>query len=197
MTLFISQTKDLFNGGFCHRLPGMRKIKMAFFPDTFFYGPINPKIHYYAPREELIERSYIRLVGECPDEDGHYITVWAPRQCGKTWLMQEVVEKIKKTGQYEVGILTMDKTKKVKKEKDILNIFTGEHTFKKTNPGSLKMFLAGLIFVCMRRFFILTFTLISMNFSGTGWGVCCRNFLRETVKSISSSNTRVKPTVSN
>lgn len=39
------------------------------------YGPINNKIHYYAPREELIERAYTQLMGENPAEGGHYITV--------------------------------------------------------------------------------------------------------------------------
>ena len=51
------------------------------------YGPVNPKLHYYAPRKELIEKAYTTLVGENPEEGGHYITVWAPRQYGKTWIM--------------------------------------------------------------------------------------------------------------
>jgi AAA+ superfamily predicted ATPase len=32
----------------------------------------------------LIEFAYNQLRGEYPDESGHYITAWAPRQCGKT-----------------------------------------------------------------------------------------------------------------
>jgi predicted AAA+ superfamily ATPase len=60
------------------------------------YGPINNKLHYYAPRKELIQRTFTRLIGENPDEGGHYITVWAPRQTGKTWIMQEVM--IRKPG---------------------------------------------------------------------------------------------------
>jgi hypothetical protein len=86
------------------------------------YGPINSKRHYYAPREELIQQAYTQLAGEYPDEDGRYITVWAPRQCGKTWVMQEVVEKIKTTGQYEVGIISMQSLKKEQSEKKILDI---------------------------------------------------------------------------
>jgi hypothetical protein len=58
---------------------------------------MDQSIQNYAPREKLIQQAYTQLVGEYPDEDGHYITVWAPRQCGKTWVMQEVVEKIRKT----------------------------------------------------------------------------------------------------
>ncbi len=53
------------------------------------YGPVNSKLHYYAPREELVDRAYGSLVGDNPDEGGHYITVWAPRQTGKSWLMQQ------------------------------------------------------------------------------------------------------------
>jgi predicted AAA+ superfamily ATPase len=81
------------------------------------YGPLNTKLHYYAPRKSLIHRAYTQLIGESPSEGGHCITVWAPRQCGKTWIMQEIVEKIKQTDQYEVGIISMERTKKVKNEK--------------------------------------------------------------------------------
>lgn len=100
------------------------------------YGPIHSKRHYYAPRKELIERAYTRLVGEYPDEDGHYITVWAPRQCGKTWVMQEVKEAIKKTDQYEIGIISMQRVKKEQNEKKVLSIFIKKlnQAFEKSLP---------------------------------------------------------------
>ena len=66
------------------------------------YGPLNPRLHYYAPRKELIENAYTTLVGENPEEGGHYITVWAPRQCGKTWAMLEILQKIKKAEGFDV-----------------------------------------------------------------------------------------------
>lgn len=66
------------------------------------YGPVNSKLHYYAPRKELIEKAYTTLVGENPEEGGHYITVWAPRQCGKTWTMLELLQKIEKAGRFDV-----------------------------------------------------------------------------------------------
>ena len=81
------------------------------------YGPIDTEDHYYAPRKELIEYSYNQLLGENPKKGGHYVTVWAPRQCGKTWVMQEVVEKIRKAGQYEIGIISMQRAKKEENEK--------------------------------------------------------------------------------
>jgi predicted AAA+ superfamily ATPase len=65
------------------------------------YGPVDADLHYYVPRQELIDRAYTQLVGEDPVEGGHYITVWAPRQRGKTWIMQQVVRKVKERGDFE------------------------------------------------------------------------------------------------
>ncbi len=62
------------------------------------YGPVNTKLHYCAPRKELIESAYMQSISESPETGGHYITVWAPRQSGKTWIMQQVVKKIKEQG---------------------------------------------------------------------------------------------------
>jgi hypothetical protein len=31
------------------------------------YGPVNTKLHYYVPREALIEQAYTQLIGENPD----------------------------------------------------------------------------------------------------------------------------------
>jgi predicted AAA+ superfamily ATPase len=42
------------------------------------------------------------LLGENPSEGGHYITVWAPRQAGKTWVMQQILFKLKKDTQFDV-----------------------------------------------------------------------------------------------
>ena len=105
------------------------------------YGPVNPKLHYYAPRAELIKNAYARLMGEDPAEGGHYITVWAPRQCGKTWIMQEVVEKIKKTNKYEVGILSMERAKEEKDEKEVLKILMEklQNVFAKSFPSIEKI----------------------------------------------------------
>lgn len=55
------------------------------------YGPVNTKLHYYVPRQTLVDRAITHLVGEVPDEGGHYITVWAPRQRGKSWLLNQVL----------------------------------------------------------------------------------------------------------
>ncbi len=77
----------------------------------FSYGPLNPKPHYYAPRETLIEKAYTTLVGENPQEGGHYITVWGPRQCGSTWVMLEVLRKIEETDRFHVVKLDLEHLK--------------------------------------------------------------------------------------
>jgi len=66
------------------------------------YGPVNTKLHYYVPRKELIDMGCKQLIGESPDEGGHYITVWAPRQCGKSWIMNEVCHRLRKDGRFHV-----------------------------------------------------------------------------------------------
>ncbi len=78
------------------------------------YGPINNKLHYYAPRIELIDRAYMQLMGENPDEGGHYITVWAPRQCGKTWTMQQILFRLRNDPRFDVLKINLEILKEVK-----------------------------------------------------------------------------------
>ncbi|MEM7537520.1 MAG: AAA-like domain-containing protein, partial [Chloroflexota bacterium] len=56
---------------------------------------------YYVPREELIEKAYTQLLGEDPDIGGHYITVWAPRQTGKTWVMGQTLYRLKRKTEFD------------------------------------------------------------------------------------------------
>jgi hypothetical protein len=77
------------------------------------YGPINNNVHYCAPRKELIEKAYTQLIGENPSEGGHYITVWAPRQCGKTWIMQQILFRLKKEAQFDVLKINLEILKEV------------------------------------------------------------------------------------
>ena len=55
------------------------------------YGPPDAEINFTAPRFELIQNIRKLLIGEQPEKEGHYITVWAPRQTGKTWVLNEVL----------------------------------------------------------------------------------------------------------
>ena len=66
------------------------------------YGPLDIEEHYYAPRKELIKRAYTQLTGEHPKKGGHYITVWAPRQTGKTWIMQQILHQLQKDSHFDV-----------------------------------------------------------------------------------------------
>ncbi len=59
------------------------------------YGPVDPELHYCVPRTELISRCADQLVGS-PDKGGHYFTIWAARQTGKTWLMRRAMDEIRK-----------------------------------------------------------------------------------------------------
>lgn len=72
------------------------------------YGPINTKLHYYAPREALIENALTQLLGEHPEEGGHYITVWAPCQTGKTWVMQQALFRLQKDDHFDVVKLQLE-----------------------------------------------------------------------------------------
>ncbi len=83
---------------------------------------MNTKLHYYSPRKELISKAYVQLVGEIPEEGGHYITVWAPRQAGKTWIMQQTVRKIREQGDFEIAIITMQSAKEEKSDEGVLDV---------------------------------------------------------------------------
>jgi hypothetical protein len=75
------------------------------------YGPVNTKLHYYAPRKELIEKGYRSLIGEEPTEGGHYFTVWAPRQTGKTWVMQQILFCLQKDKRFDVLKINLESLK--------------------------------------------------------------------------------------
>ena len=57
------------------------------------YGPVDCRRHFCVARREMIVQCTEQLVGD-PEEEGHYFTIWAPRQTGKTWLMGRVKEEI-------------------------------------------------------------------------------------------------------
>lgn len=87
------------------------------------YGPINTQLHYYAPRTALIDAVYQQLLGETEFSSGHFITVWAPRQTGKTWVLQQVAQKIQAEGRYDVAITSMQSGKSVTTNQQALELF--------------------------------------------------------------------------
>ncbi len=86
------------------------------------YGPVNPKLHYHTPRKALIDKAYVSLVGENPSEGGHYFTVWAPRQTGKTWVMQQALHKLQKDDRFDVLKVNLEILKDRKNPADIFAI---------------------------------------------------------------------------
>ena len=60
------------------------------------YGPVDCEEHFCVPRTDLVDTCVRRLVGNV-EKGGHYFTIWAPRQNGKTWLMRQAIQNIEAT----------------------------------------------------------------------------------------------------
>ncbi|MCP4218552.1 MAG: hypothetical protein GY765_28215 [bacterium] len=75
------------------------------------YGPIDENRHYYAGRKTIIEHAYHQLLGDTPLENGHYVTVWAPRQTGKTWVMQHILFRLRKDPAFDVLKINLETLK--------------------------------------------------------------------------------------
>ncbi|HSO00870.1 MAG TPA: hypothetical protein VLS89_21410, partial [Candidatus Nanopelagicales bacterium] len=75
------------------------------------YGPVDLRYHFGVERRELVERCVAQLLGE-EDEGGHFFTIWAPRQAGKTWLMRRAIEEIcaRHGERFLVGTFSMGST---------------------------------------------------------------------------------------
>jgi len=79
------------------------------------YGPVNSRYHFCVQRKELVNMCSSSITGK-DGEDGHYFTIWAPRQTGKTWLMQQVKNKIEEEFQSRFILGTMSMQGVVLKE---------------------------------------------------------------------------------
>ncbi len=86
------------------------------------YGPVNSKLHFAVSRKQLVSSCLENLIGD-PDEGGHYFTIWAPRQAGKTWLMQQVKQGIEKlySDKYVIGCMSVQGV--IMKDKDPEEVF--------------------------------------------------------------------------
>ena len=58
------------------------------------YGPVNCDHHFYVERNSIVDKCTSQLVG-IPEEGGHFFTIWAPRQTGKTWAIRQSIDRIK------------------------------------------------------------------------------------------------------
>ena len=90
------------------------------------YGPVDTDLHYYVQRTALVDHLYQQVCGDDPNKGGHYITVWAPRQTGKTWLLLQVVQRLRATGAFEVAILTLQSAKSESTDEGVLHRFVQE-----------------------------------------------------------------------
>ena len=71
------------------------------------YGPVSKKINFYVPRHELVTKAREYLLGQIPEEGGHYITVWASRQTGKTWALREISWELAESDKFLVANLDL------------------------------------------------------------------------------------------
>jgi hypothetical protein len=71
------------------------------------YGPVDCRYHFCVPRTALVEKCANQLVGT-DGEAGHYFTIWAARQTGKTWLMGQAKAEIEKNqpDQFIIGAMS-------------------------------------------------------------------------------------------
>ncbi len=84
------------------------------------YGPPDYDMNYHVPRKKLLQKAYIKLIGteeeQQKNKSGHYITVWAPRQTGKTTIMRDLLWKIQEDKNYCIAKLelqTMQENKNI------------------------------------------------------------------------------------
>jgi len=72
------------------------------------YGPVDCEESFCVARLELVNRTKEQLIGN-PEKGGHYFTVWAPRQTGKTWLMRRVKEAVDTSypDRFTTGMMSM------------------------------------------------------------------------------------------
>lgn len=87
------------------------------------YGPVDKDLHFFVPRTELVRKAEAHLRGEAPEKGGHFVTVWAPRQCGKTWIMREVLHAIRKNDSFLAGMVSFQSANQIQSDEDMLGHF--------------------------------------------------------------------------
>jgi len=69
------------------------------------YGPVYKADHFCVERKELIQQCTSLLLGN-QNKAGQYFTIWAPRQTGKTWIIRQSSQQIKKL--YKDSFIVVD-----------------------------------------------------------------------------------------
>jgi hypothetical protein len=72
------------------------------------YGPVDSAEHYSVDRKDLVDQCTNQLIGNIK-KGGHYFTIWGARQTGKTWIVEQSVDKISRQykDQFKVAYLSM------------------------------------------------------------------------------------------
>ncbi len=96
------------------------------------YGPVDSSEHFAVERRVLVNDCATHLVGH-PEKGGHFFTLWAPRQSGKTWLMRRAIEEVRARhgDRFVVGSLLMQ---------GVMGESDGAETFFRAMP---RVFQAG------------------------------------------------------
>jgi hypothetical protein len=97
------------------------------------YGPVDSESHFCVERAQIIEKCMHQLIGH-PEKGGHYFTIWAPRQNGKTWIIKQCVENIKTTHSDSFIVLDLSMQSYADSDKEDANeIFfkTWKHLFSR------------------------------------------------------------------
>lgn len=112
------------------------------------YGPVNKKLHFYVPREDIVQKANRQIIGDDFNEGGHYITVWGPRQSGKTWIMREVLWGLQEDGRLNVVKLNVEDLKTEQNVDQVAGFLAKEISnvlqLKENSVNSLKEF--GFLF---------------------------------------------------
>ncbi|MDM8529693.1 AAA-like domain-containing protein [Anaerolineales bacterium HSG25] len=90
------------------------------------YGSPDKELHYYVSRQALIDRAVLKLVGENPEKGGHYITIWAPRQRGKTWVMFQTLFTLRDDPAFDILYIPLENYKMVTDVAEIVQGVTAE-----------------------------------------------------------------------
>lgn len=85
------------------------------------YGLIDKDLNYYVSRAELLAKAYTYLVGEIPEKGGHYFTVWAPRQTGKSSLLRDIYWTLLRDDNYHVANIDIQNLQSINKPTDCMN----------------------------------------------------------------------------
>jgi len=96
------------------------------------YGPVELDTEYYVPRTELLNTAITQLIGENIDKGGHYFTVWAPRQNGKSWLLRQTYWHFLKDKRFYSAIIPLEYLKQATESLHSTNSLIGK---KKKKTG--------------------------------------------------------------